>query len=826
MLVRSLFLLFGSTLLCLSPAFSQAPPMQTPQGVIAGVVIDGQTGEPIESAAVAVWRSADSTLVTGAVTLRNGQFTIENVRPGRYYLRISFLGYQTLNLPDVTIAPNNLRADVGRVRLSESTRALDEVEVTADRELVEVGIDRTSYNVRDNPIAASGSVSELLATIPSVEVDANGTVSLRGNQNVAILVNGRPAPVSGQFLAAFLQQIPAGNIERIEVIPNPSARYEPDGMSGIINIVLRQDRSLGLNGGIVLGGGSGPTANASGNLAYQGGKWNLSSNYGFRLNERPQSGFTLRENRFLDPVTFLRQTDGGFNSNNSHVFNNSVDYRFNRTDEINTSAMFSFRDGLGESENLYAEMNALREPQRYFARLAERESDGLSSDVRVGFRRIRQMSKHEFTAEARVNVSSNDGFNAFRQEQRGATGLETDLLPIRENDFQTSRNTNVSAQVDYMRPVGENSRFEVGARSGRRALDNAIGYERFDYGQNRFVERAGRSNEFEYIEDVHAAYLQAGHTLGKMQAQFGLRGELATTDFNLTTTGDVFTNTYRSLFPSAFVTYAPVLGTQFRASYSRRINRPNTWFLNPFVSSDDPLNVRVGNPMLRPEYTDAFELGFTQMHTKGMLTVSPFYRITNDVIRRYVAFDQQTGVTTATFANLATSSSYGSDFILAYRPNQGFNAMLSANVFKMVTDGSNVESGLSNEAIGWGLRGNFSYTMRPGLDVTAFFFYRAPMQTEQGRVFSFRSSDITVRQRLLDNRASLALRVSDVFDTMGFRFESSSFGMFQEGERRFMGGRQGILTFTYNFGEQSNQQRRQRRPQGEQEQPMMDPEFF
>ncbi|GIV57634.1 MAG: hypothetical protein KatS3mg042_0547 [Rhodothermaceae bacterium] len=323
----------------------QARLQQMLVGQVEGTVRDAETGRPITTATVAVWSLPDSSLVTGAVTDDDGRFAIDRLRPGRYYVKVTFVGYKPYVSEALALTRQAPRADLGDIRLVPDTAQLEGVEVTAEREAVTFAIDRTVYNVKDQPVSLGGSATDVLQNVPSVEVDGEGKVSLRGNQNVAILINGKPAPVRGDFLPAFLQQIPSSMIERVEVIPNPSAKYDPDGMAGIVNIVLRQDAELGLGGGISLSAATGDKYNASGNLTYQKGRLTLAGSYGYRNDRRENGGYNFRENRYSTPLTLLEQNSDGLRKNTSHLVNLSADYGLSDRNTLSASAMLSTGDG-------------------------------------------------------------------------------------------------------------------------------------------------------------------------------------------------------------------------------------------------------------------------------------------------------------------------------------------------------------------------------------------------------------------------------------------------------------------------------------------------
>ncbi len=788
-------------------------PQQMLQGVIKGTVVDGATGEGVPSATVSVWSARDSSLVTGAITDDRGRFTIDRLRAGSFYVRVSFVGYESQTVSDVTLRPGAFEANVGTISLREDSALLGEVEVAGERSQVEVGIDRTIYNVEDQVIAKTGSATDLLQTVPSVEVDADGNISLRGNQNVAVLINGKPSPVRGEFLATFLRQLPGASIERIEVIPNPSAKYEPDGMSGIINIVLKESTDLGVSAGVILGGGTRGNGNASANATYGKGKWNLNANYGLRYDVRDPTGDTYRTFGIQSPLQVLNQNEFGDRKSLSHLFSTSADYQFNRQNSLSGSVLFSLRGGDETNTNASLEETEVGTFIRRYDRVTEGESDGFNMDYRVGFRRVIESSRHELNAEARYNYSENDNLDTYTQQLFSQAGAPLNGTPNIDRTQRDGNNQDASLQLDYMRPVGDAGRFEAGYKGSLDLVHSNFFADTLDYAQGQYIPQTSRNNTFNYDQLVNAGYLIYGHKVGKIATQVGVRAEQAQTTFELINTSESFDNSYLSFFPSAFVTYSPVETSTFKASYSRRVNRPRSRQLNPFTSNEDPLNIRVGNPRLKPEYTDAYELGFTKFTRTSSFTLTPFYRRTTDVVRRLKTVDPVTSVSTQTFENFATSASYGVELISTLRLGP-VNMMLSLNGNRVVTDGSNVDTDLASDAFQWGGRANVSWTVRPGLDLQAFGFYRAPTKVEQGRISSFSMTDLSLRQRLLGDKASVSVRVSDVLDTSGFHFETQEEFYYQESSRRW-GGRTAFLTFTYNFGQQPRNRNNQQRGNNE-----------
>ena len=779
---------------------------------LSGIVVDDATDEAIPSASVAVWRTADSSLATGTITGAEGEFEIEGLRPAAYYVKISFVGFVTETI-DVTFGPANMTADLGKVRLVSDTEQLDEVLVEEERDFMEVGIDKTVYNTREQLVSVGGSASDVLENIPSVEVDIDGNISLRGSQNVAIHINGKPTSLDGEALASFLRGLPANALERVEVIPNPSARYEPEGMSGILNIVLRQDQDRGLGGSITLGGNTQTEYDASSLLTYQKGDWSTFLTYGFRRSDRDSYGDRFRLNKFEDPMTALTQDDFGERGGFSHTVNGTVDYALDRRSTLSFSSMVSRRAGDSDGRVTYDVTDMADDLINRYVRETGRDRLDLNFDQRVSFQRIIEPGTKEFNVELQFEHETEGDESLYRQQSLTLAGDPADATPELQAVDQDEKNIEVDAEVDYIRPLG-NGRLEIGYDGEYESTDQSFYSQTFDYGLDRFVPDVSLNNDFIYDQITNAAYVMTSQELGRFGAQVGARFEQAYTTFDLTTTNESFDNSYFSVFPSAHLSYKLQEGRegqkQIRLSYSKRVNRPNTWQMNPFDDFEDPLFRRRGNPYLNPEYTHAFEASYVQFTGPATLTLSPYFRRTVDQISWH-QFITDDGVSIVTFENFDTSDSWGAEVNGSLRLGDWINFNANFNAYRVVTDGSNVESDLGNDALGWSARGSGMINVGAGLALQLSYFYRAPMDIENGRIGSFSRTNVALRQELFGRRANLAIRVEDPFDVSGFRIERED-ERFMQRSFRSWDSRQVSLSFTYNFG---NQQERRRSRDGE-----------
>jgi ferric enterobactin receptor len=774
-----------------NPAAMPAAP-----GELRGAVVDGESGAPVATASVAVRaRGRDSSLVAGAMVTPKGTFQIQGLRPGAYRVRVTSMGFGPY-VQDVAITPAEPRVTVGPVKLARVAVALTAVTATAERAAVTIEPDRNAYRAKDVAPAAANA-SEVLDQVPSVQVDGDGKVSLRGNENVVVQINGRPSPIRGTQLGAYLKTLPANVVDKIEVIPNPSAKYDPEGMAGILNIVLKQNVDLGLSGGLNASAASAERYNASGNLGWQAGRWTTFTSLGVNGDDRTVTGVNDRERLGAGrSLSFTNQDVNGVNGNAGVNLTSTVDYKLNRRDLLSTMATVGNRRSTDLSTSTYEELDAGRALLDSYDRLRDTDARGTMVDVSSALKRtFDARTRHELGAEVRFTRNHDeDDTGLWRQPLPGASGSARE----REQQETDALQRQVIATVDYTRPFKGRRKLETGYRGTTRWLDRDYRVEKDAMGTGAWLP-SNLSNAFQFDENVQAAYAVYSHGVGKVDLQGGLRGEYASRDFALS--DERYPYDYTSLFPSAAATYSPSAAQQMKASYSRRIRRPGSQELNPFPSFFDIQNVFIGNPELSPEYTDAYELGYTRNGKLGTLQVSPFYRRTTNVIRidiNTAAVVDGRDVTTVSFRNLATSDSWGTDVNGTVRLGKRFNGLAGFNVFRMVTDGGSTSS-LGSDAVAWMSRVNGTWQATPALTVQASYFYRAPMKIERGEFGAVQSANLVLRQKVNGDKAAVTLRVLDPFNTNRFRIRAGDDNLTQLTARN-PGVRGVFLGYQYNFG--------------------------
>jgi outer membrane receptor protein involved in Fe transport len=759
---------------------------------LRGKIVD-TANAPLPRAAVSLRLKGQTTTIAGAIADHGGNFRVIGLRPGTFTIRVVYIGYAPV-IQDITLTPKSPVLDLGVAKLAPVATSLDAVTIQEERAAVVTEPDRTAYRVKDLAPGAA-NVSELLENVPSVQVDIDGKVSLRGNENVVVQINGRPTPLRGTQLASYLKSLSANVIDRIEVVPNPSAKYDPEGMAGIINIALKSNVDLGLSGSVNGVVSNATRYNGSGNIGYQSGPWTSFVTAGVVADERNSAGINDRE-RFdassaLQSVTaqdiLLTPSQKGQN------VTATVDYKLTPRDVLSNALSFNHRSSGEASTTTQTLLTGSGSTLDQYVRPRQVDSRGTMFDYDVSLKRTMTPRIHELSTEFRFNRAHDADFNAQRRLDTSGSGYVDGRHE--QNDAVTKQ---LTGQVDYLKAFRPRTKLETGWKSTVRWLDRDYAVTTDANGSGTWVA-SDESNVLEFDEAVHAVYALLSQGVKKWELQAGLRGEYADRTFSLAT--QRYPYDYMSLFPSAIASYPLDRTTQLRASYSRRIRRPGTQELNPFPTYFDADNVFFGNPNLSPEYTDAYELGITKNGSKGLLQVSPFYRRTSDVIRIDInttdTLDNRE-VTSISFHNMQKSDSWGSDFTGQLRASPRFTALTNVSVFKTVTDGGST-SAVGSDALGWMGRINVTSEITKTITLQGAYNYRAPLKIERGEYGAQQLMSFAMRKKIQGDKAALLLRVADPFELLSFRIKTSD-GKVEQLTERNPESRMVFVGYQYSLG--------------------------
>lgn len=745
---------------------------------LTGRIVAQGTAEPLVAATVMLRRPGGDVVQAGATDAQGG-FVLTGIQPGLYTFEVMYIGYTTLRRELALVADASI--DLGTLALTVEAISLEGVTVETERPPVVFAPDRDVYTTESLPGADGGVATELLSSIPDLEVDFDGTVTLRGGAP-RIYINGRPAPMEGEALAAFLEQFPADQIARIEVIPNPSARYDAEGSGGIVNIVLKDGASLGMNGSIFANLDTRGSAGGGGRLTWQHGPLTVHGNASLRHSNQETTGFDLRQNLLNDPPTKLRQDNwserGGLSGNGRLT----AELQLGARSLLRAEGRFSDYGADSERENTTTHMDHLDQWTQRYSRSTRVESMRRSLDGLLGFKHEFEPGRHSLEIELQYDTGRDEEDEWVETEFELLAGdgapVPADLM-VEDTD---ERDREVTLEIDYVRPVGEKGQIEVGYRGSFQTQDT-----------DRLLEETEETIDgpvtvttlrgFTYDETYHSGYLTFAREVGPFGIQIGSRVRHSDTRFTLPT-GEGFENSSVDFFPSANLTYDMGEGRRVRLSYSRRTRRPSPWRLNPIDESTDPLNRQVGNPDLEPQYTHSFGLDASTTTSWGTLRLAPYYRrVVNDWAR--IRTVDENGVSTTTWENVAGQKSYGASLTASVRRPNGWGGFVSLNARGEDRDASNLRStNISGRTFHWSVRGNVSGQVVGGLGVRATLSYTPARDVPQGRVSSRVDSSVSFRQRLLDGRMSLSLTARDPFDISRTDFTSSDPTFIQLGQSR------------------------------------------
>ncbi|MBA3675108.1 MAG: TonB-dependent receptor [Chitinophagaceae bacterium] len=732
---------------------------QQPGAIISGIVQDEKFKTPLEFASVQLLSAADSSTIKAAVTDKKGKFSIENINNGNYVLLCTFIGYNKVKTP-LTVA-NSQRINAGIIAISSLPKSMDEVVVTSKKSLLNTSIDRKIYNVGQDIMATSGSASDILKNIPSVEVDIDGGVSLRGSSDVMILINGKPSPLMGKSRAEVLQQLPANSIERIEVITNPSSKFKPDGTAGIINIVMKKNTKAGLNGTLIGNIGNSNRYNGSVHMNYKAEKLNLFGSYSIRKDSRRRINDINREelDGFGNTTLFYTGLSVSPFKPLSHIVSAGTEYEINDHNSIGISANYSNRDLTRRDvvNNFYYNKSYILIQQ--YDRFRYAPETEIEKDATMFWQHNFKKEDEEIRFE--LNISRAD-----EEEDNRYTNVYS--FPLVRSTFDNTVITKSDKQkqvtIDYSNPLSENSKLEAGYDGSFSKLDPTFFVEYFDTAQKKFVKDISKSNKFIYEEAIHAFYTTYQHSYGAFGYAAGLRAEQSIIKGNLVTKDSLIDNQYFKFYPTLHLGYKLKSG-EIQLNYSRRVNRPDEDDLNPFPEYRDPNNLQAGNPKLLPEIIHSAEFGYQWQNDKYSFVPSLYYRYKQNVFTQVIRkLNDSTYLTTQ--ENLANDKSAGLELIFSAKPAKFFSANLSSNIFYNKIDAINLGYNSTKAVVSMSLNFNSTFVITKNTLIQISSNYRSARITPQGKSYGAFVLNTGIRQDLFKKKVSVVITCSDLFKTL------------------------------------------------------------
>ena len=775
------------------------------EGMIMGRIVNSINDKSMEYVTVRLFLEKDSSLIAGIYSDSEGKFLFDKLVLGTYYLKFSFAGFLAKRSESLTITSNLKVLNLGSISMElDKTLEIGQVDVVGQASILNAGIDKKVYNVAEDMSVKGGTANDVLKNIPSVDLDQDGRIMLRGDGAVTVLIDGRPSSLSGGNGKTLLDALPAGSIERIEIVTNPSAKYDPDGTSGIINIVLKKNKLKGFNGllNANLGSGNfkgGNVADGGFSLSYRNSFFNIYGSYNGRYLDGYRNNTSYIRQTFInDSISILDQNRTGTDLNAGNTARFGVDFTLKNRRSIS----FSSTGSNGRRDRTGDLWNGVKDSNEALLSLGRRESYDPSQqhnyDFNANFKQDFKDSRGSFILDANQSIGMEAIQGYYLQRYYGIDSVLNGSLPLNQRLFNQEKNNITSIQADftYLWPA-KLMRSEFGAKTIIREQEVNTYSETYDYSTLSYFEDTLANFLYRYNEKIFSAYAIFGQQLKKFKYQGGVRIEKAYQIPNLVSDSIKIVNDYFNFFPSAHLKYALTPKSEIGLSYSRRITRASSGDLNPFTAYSDPFNLRRGNPYLQPEFINSYDLAYSSEGAKLNFSAAIFYRHTVNAISRIKVFydDNSSAVT---FANIGQSHSFGTELIASYKPTKWWRNTLSTNINYIQYQTSNAN--WNRNGFNWNVKyiGSVDFWKKTAtlqLNVN----YIAPRITVQGTAQRRGSVELSFDKKFDDGKWTVGTRVSDIFNRQGFYMEVNQLNIYQVSEFKWL-TRRVYLTIAYKFG--------------------------
>lgn len=768
---------------------------------IKGCIVEKSTGNPLEFATVVVKNKKDS-IINQSITDKNGLFVFKGMQSGEYKLSYSFIGYDKTDSIKIKINPKHSKIDLGKLYISEISKTLGQVEVVGQRSTFVNSIDRKTFNVGQDLMSKSGSVSDLMQNIPSVQVDMDGVVSLRGSSNVTILIDGKQSTMMKINPAATLQQLSANNVEKIEIITNPSAKYKPDGTSGIINIVMKKNRALGLNGSVIANVGNHERWNVNGMLNYNPGKLNVFGSLGLRQESRIRiNDISTQSIDSLGNSSYAKNYTLGSSRPFSFIGNAGFDYKLNDKNKFGASGSYNARSQIqnDSSINQYQDNSHIKNLLYNRNRILPE----LETDIE-----LKGFYQHKFNKEGHeLNIELNHSITNETEDNHYTNSYQIPSVYIsKDNMLYKHFCTDTEFSIEYALPISEKQKFEAGYIFQNINNDLNLMRDTLITGtSNSWNNDIGRSNHFTRTETTHVLYATYEQEIGNFGFLVGIRGEQTYTRANLVTLDSTIVIPYTRIYPTVHLSYKLSDMHELQLNYSHRIRRPEDEELNPFPEFQDLHNVRAGNPYLMPEDTHSFELGYQFKKDITTFISTIYYRNSFNLITSRIQ-DLGNNFFKTTLQNLDRSQSAGLELILASGIGKFITFNLATNAFYNTIDATLLGYSTPKSILAWSANANVSLNLTKSTIWQFTSNYTAETLTPQGKRLPSFVLNSGLKQDLFKKKAAIILTVSDIFNSMRGQYEISTAQLIRTEIRR-RSSQTVYLGFTYNFGSSDKKQK-------------------
>jgi len=775
---------------------------------VKGKVIDSANHTPMEFATVAIYSATDSTIVGGVITASNGTFEIKKLPAGKYYLRANFIGFEKTTISNIVLKPSAPTKDLGQIELTVATQKIGEATVTAEKARVEFKIDRRVVNVSQDLTATGGSAVEVLANTPSVQTDFDGNITLRGSSAFTVLIDGKPSVLQG---SDALRQIPASNIENIEIITNPSAKYDPDGSSGIINVVMKKSLKDSFSGLINLTAGFNNKYRGDMNFNYRTGKWNFIIGADFTDMHDKGTRTTNQEIYSADTITTRHTSGDGDMIRKGKSLKGGFDYTFNKKTSFGMTATIGDRSFGNTNVGLQHQYdNKGTDPiYTYNDNSATRGGNFWSSDL--NFQHKFDKKGHEI--QALFYASGSDG-NDLTYLTRFLTTPEwqkIDNNSVYNNTNETSNQHEYRAKIDYSLPLNDKDKFEAGYQARIEKQDEVFNFNESTDNTHWVIDTL-YSSSFNYSQNIQSLYTTFSHAGDGFSYQLGMRGEY--TDRSISSIKSPVAHTLKlyDFFPTLHFSQKLKNDYEFQASYSRRLNRPRSNDLEPFTSFMDQYNVRRGNPELRPEYTGSYELTILKRHKTSFVSLESYYRNTMNLMTRIQTLGTD-GIFINTMANVNNDYSLGAELMANIEFKPGFRIIASGTLYNYRLKGAINGASIDQSSTNFDSRLNLDMKLAKSTRLQLTGIYRGATASAQGTRDPMMFANIALKQDFLKNKLTATLQMQDIFGTM--KFGGTSFGDGFQSTFKFQREPRVVqLTLSYKLNNFKNKASREEAPQG------------
>ncbi|MBZ0178082.1 MAG: TonB-dependent receptor family protein [Melioribacteraceae bacterium] len=740
---------------------------------ISGQVLDLNESKPLEFANIVLFNKSDSSQITGGITNPEGYFSLENVKPGNYYLRISFIGYVDEFIDDVSIKQNT-NFDLGEIYLAPQTFGIKDVVVEGTRAPITYEIDKKIINVSEQLTSLSGTAVDVLENVPSVTVDIDGNVSLRGSGSFQVLIDGRPTILDA---SEALQQIPASTIENLEIITNPSAKYDPEGTAGIINVVMKKSEQKGISGVLDLDGSLSHRYGIEGLFDYKNNVFHgtFSVDYSDRMMETSSEDYnwTMREGL----TSYVSSNGNGNRGREFFSLRGSAAFNLSDNDVLSFGGRYRDRDMAHSSTDNYEEWTSNDPLRIFYLSNSDRSRGGYQYSGFANFKHKFGPNGHELTADINYEYDNSD-------EATLTELVENGIIVNGRKTTESGPGTEIESKLDYTLPLGEDSKFEAGYEGESEVNDERTGMSIYDPNASDYLEDARFSNHTKYNKNEYAVYSLYSNKISDIGFQLGLRAEYTYRNIEVESESNAFKIDRWDYFPTAHFSYEFAQGHQLMTNYTRRINRPRGWELEPFQTWIDAYNIRVGNPALNPEYIDSYELGYQTFFGKSLFSIEAYYRVTNNKIER-VRSVYDANITLSSVENVGKDYSLGTELFLNFDPADFWNVNLMGNLYDYRVEGALSGQDFSASSFNWNVRFNNQFKIGKNTQLQFNAFYNSPTVYSQGRREGFFFTNFAVKQDFFDKTLSATLQIRDIFGTVQWEriYESVDFYNYMLGSR-------------------------------------------